>query len=389
MPRISPFVGLRFDVSRVGSPDVVTAPPYDVISPAEHERYLAASPYNVIRLDLGHDPARPEGAERYEQAARDLDAWRRQGALVPVDGPSYFVYEMRFRHRGRARRIRGLVGAVELEDWGAGIVPHERTMPGPIDDRLRLMRALRTNLSCIYAVFRGPREDLASWLDGVADAEPDVGIADEDGVEHRLWAAPPDPRVGSWLGDESLMIADGHHRYATALRFRDEMRAEHGSGPWDRAMMLVVDAEVEEPPVLPFHRIQRDGDVPPGGTTVRDLEEVLDSVDDGKLLFGLAVRDRGRLTHRVLELEGEPPAVSRLHEQYLAGRDADLRFTPDALTAEEAVRGGEAAAAYFLPPTDAGTIRSVVDRGGRLPQKSTFFWPKPRTGLVLLPHDLN
>jgi hypothetical protein len=182
------------------------------------------------------------------------------------------------------------------------------------------------------------------------------------------------------------MIADGHHRYATALRYRDERRAEHGAGPWDSTMMFLVDAALEDPPVLPYHRIQLAGAVPEGGDRVRDLEEVLESVDDGAGRLGLVTHDDGALVHRLVELPGGPPTVCRLHEDPLAGLDADLRYTPDAVAAEEAVRAGAALAAYFLPATDALTIRSVVDAGGRLPQKSTFFWPKPRTGMVLRPH---
>jgi uncharacterized protein (DUF1015 family) len=212
-------------------------------------------------------------------------------------------------------------------------------------------------------------------------------MTDEDGVEHRLWVAPPDPAVAGWLAGESLMIADGHHRYTTALRHRREMDAEHGPGPWDAAMMFVVDASRQEPPVLPYHRIQLDGPVPSRGWRVRDLEEVLESVDDARLRFGVVTHEEGALVHRLVELDGDPPAVCRLHENDLAGLDDRLRYTPDAVAAEEAVRDRRAVAAYFLPPTEAATIRSVVDRGERLPQKSTFFWPKPRTGMVLRPHD--
>jgi uncharacterized protein (DUF1015 family) len=383
VPRLAPFVGLRFDPSRVDAIGSVTAPPYDVISPTEHRRHLDASPYNVIRLDLGHDPDRPDGPERYEQAAADLHTWIEGGVLRPTDGPAYFVYELRFRHHGASRRIRGLVAAVALED--EAIVPHERTMPGPIEDRLRLLRALRTNLSCIYAVFPGPRPELAGWLERVAAGIPEHVLLDEDGVEHRLWVAGPDPEPAGWLAEESLMIADGHHRFATAQRYRDEMRDRHGPGPWDEAMMVLVDATLEDPPVLPFHRVVTRGEVPAGGDRVRDLEEVLGSLEDRALRVGVASREGGVVVHRLLELEGAPPTVSRLHEAILGDTDGTLRFTPDAVVAEEAVRRGEASAAYFLPATDATTIRAVVERGERLPQKSTFFWPKPRTGLVLRP----
>lgn len=390
MSRISPFVGLLFDRERVGPLDRVTAPPYDVISPAERKRYLDASPHNVIRLDLGDDrPGDGEIANKYRRAAELLGTWRRDGVLRPTAGPAYYPYEMRFSYHGRPRSIRGLVCQVELEGWGGSIVPHERTMAAPVEDRLRLTRATRANLSCIHAVLPGPSAPLAAYLDDSASPEPDATVLGEDGVEHRLWIREPDPRVAAWLAGDSLMIADGHHRYTTSLRFRDEMRARHGPGPWDHTMMLVVDAAVQDPPVLPLHRIQLEGPVPVNGTRVRDLGEVLESVNDERLVYGLATREDGALVHRVAELTGEPPLVCRLHDEVLADRDDELRFTPDAVEAEEAVRRGEAVAAYFLPATSATRIRTVVDRGGRLPQKSTYFWPKPRTGLLIRPFEVD
>jgi uncharacterized protein (DUF1015 family) len=387
VPRIFPFVGLRFDRERVGSFEVVTAPPYDVISQEEHARYLSASPYNVIRLDLAETAnERPgRGLDPYREAARSLSAWRDDGVLVTTDGPAYYPYEMRFRFHGRSRRIRGLICALELEEWGGGIVPHERTMRGPVEDRLRLMRAIGANPSCIYAVFAGPIPELARWLEEATSGGSAASLVDDDGVEHGMWVAPADAHVATWLGSTSLMIADGHHRYATALRYRDEIRARQGPGPWDRVMMFLVDAATEDPPVLPFHRIAIDGSLPTTGTRVGDLEEVLDSVDDRKLAFGTVAYEGGALVHRVAELVGEPPVVSRLHEQVLAGPSQTLRFTPDAVAAEDVVRRREATVAYLLPPTNAETIRSVVELGHTLPQKSTFFWPKPRTGMVMRP----
>jgi uncharacterized protein (DUF1015 family) len=381
---VSPFVGLMFDRSVVGSYDLVTTPPYDVVSDAARRRFLDASPYNVIRLELGTDGG---GHDAYRRAGRLLGSWRSDGALVPTDGPAYFPYEMRFSLHGSRRTIRALICAVELEDWGGSIVPHERTMEGPIEDRLRLTREVRANLSSIHALFRGPNEPLAAFLDAATSGEPAAAAADEAGVEHLIWVAPPDPEVAGWLDAESLMIADGHHRYSMALRFRDEMRSAHGAGPWDQVMMLVADAAVQEPPVLPFHRIQLDGPIEPLGVRVRDLAEVLETVSDDGLVYGTATLEDGVLVHRVAELAGEPPTVVALHQQVLADVGDRLRYTADAAAAEEAVHTGEAVGAYFLPPTDAARIRAVIDRGDRLPPKSTFFWPKPRSGLVIRPLD--
>lgn len=381
---------MLFDHSIVGSHDLVTAPPYDVITDAERRHLLDASPFNVVRLVLGPlEPNDAEATDQYRQSARTLDMWRARGALASTDEPAYFPYEMRFAMHGRPRTIRGLVCAVELEDRGGSIVPHEQTMPGPVEDRLRLMRAVRSNLSCIHVLHPGPNEPLARFLDEASGAEPVALTTDEAGVEHRLWLSPPDPRVATWLAPTTLMIADGHHRYSMALRYRDEMRATLGPGPWDRVMMLVVDSATQEPPVLPFHRILGRGPIRTGGRRVRDLGEVLETVDDEHLVYGTVTNEDGRLVHRVVRLAGAPPTVCALHEQVIRGVDADLRYTPDAVEAEEAVRTGEGVGAYLLPSTDAARIRDVIDRGERLPQKSTYFWPKPRTGLVIRSLELD
>ena len=388
VPQISPFVGLLFDVARVGPLEAVTAPPYDTISPADQRRYLDASPYNVIRLELGEEaPGDDEQDNKYRRAAGWIRRWTDEGALVRTPSPSYYPYELTFALHGAQRRVRGLVCAVDVEPWGGRIVPHERTMPGPVDDRLRLIREVRGNLSCIQAVFGGPCEPLVRMLDRASGGRPLAEVVDDEGVRHRLWSTGPDDEVEAWMGDRHLMIADGHHRYATALRYRDEMRVQHGAGPWDRVMMLLVDAS-DDLPVLPFHRVVTRAPAPPQGVRVRGLEEVLAEVDDDELRFGIVARgDDGRMFHSVGQLDGDPPAVLALHAGALHGRDDDLRFTHDAVEAEEAVRRGDAVAAVLLPPTKASRIREVVERGARLPQKSTFFWPKPRTGLVMRPFD--
>ncbi len=387
MAQLSPFVGLLFDRSRVGSLDRVTAPPYDVIGPEDRRRYLEASPFNVVRLDLGEAHAGDGEDDKYRAAASTLRSWREQGVLAQTAGPAAYPYEMRFELRESPRRIRGSIVAVELEDWGGSIVPHERTMEGPVEDRLRLMRAVHANLSSIHAVFTGPSADFSRHLDEGTAGEPAALAVDEEGVEHRLWIGDLDPTVTAALAAGSLMIADGHHRYTTALRYRDEMREAHGPGPWDRVMVLVVDAATEDPPVLPIHRVVRAGAVPDVGTPVRDLHEILEAVDDRTLRVGVVTNDDDRLAYGVTELNGVPPAVSALHRGVLAGADASLEFTHDASIAEDSVRRGSAVAAYILPATDAASIRAVIDRGDRLPQKSTFFWPKPRTGMVIRPLD--
>ena len=400
MPRVSPFTGLLFDESVVGPLDQVTAPPYDAISAEGERRLHAASTHNVVRLILGRDePGDDDRENKYTRASRLLRKWRTEGALRETEVPSWFLYEMRFAHRGRASRVRGVIAAVDIEPLGGAILPHERTLPGPIEDRMRVLRTVRANLSPVYALWRGPTPEIATVFDEVIESRPpDEAVADEEGVDHRLWVLPaggeqggrsgaaPWDRIAEDLADERLLIADGHHRYAVAQAFREEMRSTAGPGPWDTMLMLLVDSEIEDPPVLPIHRVVLDGaEVRADGHRVRDLAEVLASLDDDDLVYGSVTREGSEVVHRIGRLEGSPPTVCALHERVLG--DAALRFTFDAAAAEETVRLGESGAVFFLPPTHVRRIRDVIERGGTLPQKSTYFWPKPRTGMVIRPLD--
>jgi uncharacterized protein (DUF1015 family) len=387
---VAPFEGLLYEPAVVG-PDLaaVTSPPYDVVLPHEQDRLHRASPYNIALVDLGRDVAGAP-AEKYTRAGALLRRWREEGVLRPSPGPAAYPYEMRFGYRGGERRVRGVVLEVGLEPWGGAILPHEETMAAPVEDRLRLMRATRADLSPIYAVVGGPSEPQAELLERVTARPPDRQLVDEEGVGHRLWTAPLPQDLVGWYRDQKLLIADGHHRYQTALAHRDEMHAAHGPGVWDGVMMLVVDAAVEDPPVLPIHRLVRADPVPElPGERVRGLEEILARLIDDDLRFGAAVRGPDGLEHLVGRLPGEPPTVVALHHGLLDHLPGvrDIRFVPDAALAEGAVRAGQADVALFLPPARVENVRSVVRAGRRLPQKSTYFWPKPRTGLVIRPLD--
>ena len=388
MPRLFPFRGLQYDPSVAGPLDRLTAPPYDVISESDQEGLRARSPYNIVHVDRT-EAAGNDGASGYAIAGSLLADWRASGVLRPADVPSYYGYELRYALEGIRHRLRGIVGALELEPWGGSVLPHEHTMPGPIEDRLRLLRATRTHLSPIYGTISGPCARLNELLDRAADGDPITNVRDHEGVEHRMWAIDGQEDVTSWLADEPLLIADGHHRYATALAYRDERRADDGPGPWDRILTLVVDAGSEEVPVLPYHRVQIGGEPPTGGQPAADLADVLAHTDDLQLRYGTVTKIAGTVTYRVHRLRGHPPTVLALHEQLLdrvAPGDA-LRFTHVAADADTAVREGSAIAAYLLPGTTTDRVRAVIERGDRLPRKSTFFWPKPRTGMILMPVD--
>ncbi|HEY1331751.1 MAG TPA: DUF1015 domain-containing protein [Actinomycetota bacterium] len=389
MPEVRPFAGLVYDSAIAGTIALLTAPPYDAISPADHERYLRTSPHNVVRLILGDDAGAP-AKDRYRRAGETLRTWRARGVLRQLDAPALYPYEFTFVHAGRERRVRGVIGEVGLEAQGTGIVPHEGTMPGPIEDRLHLLRQVRANLSPVYAMIDGPAPELAGLLEPAMREPAAADVTDESGTRHRLWVMTDGiDAVARAFHERTIMIADGHHRFAVALAYRAEMSARFGAGPWDSMMMLLVDAATERPPVLPLHRVQIGGEPPPvQGHAVRDLGELLAVLDDERLTVGVVTAHDGTIVHRARTLSGLPPTVNVLHEQVLADVSSDaLRFLPDAVLAEDAVRTGTATAAYLLPSTRVEAIRAVLARGGRLPEKSTYFWPKPRTGLVIRPID--
>jgi uncharacterized protein (DUF1015 family) len=377
---VAPFDGLLYDPARVGDLAAVTSPPYDVVLPHDRDRLHESSPHNIARVDLGADVP---GEDKYTEAARLFRRWREQGVLVGTGRPTVYAYEMRFAYQGSGRRVRGVILEVRLEPWGRGILPHEQTMSAPVEDRLRLLRATRADLSPIYAVVGGPSPAQADLVDRAEARSPDRELVDEEGTVHRLWAEPMPEELVDWYRDQELLVADGHHRYQTALTHRDEMRSRHGPGPWDGVMMLIVDAASEDPPVLPIHRLVR-GPMPAlDGERVRSLEEVLVRLAKDDLRYGAAFREDGGLVHLVGRVDGEPPTVAALHRALLDDLPGELRFVPDAALAEAAVRAGQADAALFLPPARVAHVRGVVARGGRLPQKSTYFWPKPRTGMVI------
>lgn len=404
MPRLQPFRGLVFDASVVGPIDRVTSPPYDVISRAGRLEYLRTSPFSVVHVDLAEgteDPADPEN--RYARAARLLSDWEQRGAVRRGGAPTYYVYEMSSASEGSAtswpgaigRRsvstVRGLICAMTLEDWGGSVLPHEQVMHGPVQDRLALLRATRTHLSPVYGTIDGPDGELERFLRTVTDAPAPLEAVDEQGVRHRMWPVPGDAMSFDHLSREHLLIADGHHRYTTALHYRDECREADGDGPWNAVLTLVVDAAAQHPPVLPFHRLQLAGDPPPAiGDEVDDLEAALAALSDDEVTVAtVCARSDGAPTYRVRRLTGEPPTVRALHRQLLDARSApgSLRYLPDAADVEAGVAGGGAVAGYLLPPTTPERIRRVVEQGERLPQKSTYFWPKPRTGMVMMPLD--
>jgi uncharacterized protein (DUF1015 family) len=216
MVAAAPFRGLRFDPAVVGDPGAVTAPPYDVITPAARDAYEAQHPYNMVRLILARTDR--ERRERYRPVARLMDAWREQGALVLDPEPALYLYEEAYELRGARRVQRGVLASVAIDDTGRWILPHERTKAGPVSDRLQLLEATRTNLSPVFGVYAGAGR-AAAVLDGLTTTAPAVDWVDEAGVRHRLWPVTDPQQIAAWCGllaEQQVVIADGHHRYRTS-----------------------------------------------------------------------------------------------------------------------------------------------------------------------------
>jgi uncharacterized protein (DUF1015 family) len=417
------FRGLRFDPGVVGEHAQVTTPPYDVISPEARDAYEAMSPYNVVRLILARpgpddDPGtRNDGTLGYRHVADLLASWRAEGVLRRDTSPCLYVYEETYQLKGESRVQRGVLASVALDDSGSWVVPHERTMATPVADRLRLLEATGVNLSPVFGVYAGAGGP-AAVLDDVTGTRPELDCVDENGVRHRLWAVDDPERIAAWrerMTSQRVLIADGHHRYRTSLAYRDAMRAAHGDrpGPWDELLMFLVDADLHGPAVLAVHRLLADVD---GETVLAGLEgdfavrragspaeaeELLGRLPADAVAFGLyagrrswvlAARDPAGLAaeagrdRRMLDVEvlHGPVLSKRLDISDFEGRVA---YQSDLAAAVAAVDQGAAASLLILRPAPFAAVAEIAAGGETLPQKTTYFYPKPRDGLVLRPLD--
>ena len=373
---VKPFRALRYDEKRAGRLDDLVAPPHDVITPDMRERLLAASPYNVVRLIRPDDP---------EDAARALRAWRDAGILVRESRPAVWVLEDEFvGSDGVTRRRRALVARVRLEPYSSGrVLPHERTHARPKEARLPLLRATQTKLSPILLLHEGgPHE-------GRADA-PDLE-ATLDGTTSRVWRVTDPDEVERALTQVRghLFIADGHHRYETALRFHEE----DGSDETGHVLAALVSRDDEGVEILPTHRIVPGPPLSIGGdvrtTALSDgaAEAVarLGGLPPGHPAFVLLTPEEALL----VESDPGPGVLGVLDtafvDEFLALHD--VRYTPDAAEAERAVRSGEAGTAVLVRAPTIQQIEDTTRRGERMPEKSTYFYPKLTSGLLFSPFD--
>jgi uncharacterized protein (DUF1015 family) len=373
---------------------LVTAPPYDVLSDADRRTLLSLHDHNIVAVDL------PVGDHPYEQAAATLAAWRDRGVLQLDDRPSFTLYRMSFVDtRGERRNTVGVIGALEVVDEGAdGVLPHERTTPKATTDRLDLTRATRTNMSPVWGL--SLREQLTDAL--IAAGEPLGEFVDEHGVTHRVERVVDPLRVrsiASLVSSAPVLIADGHHRYAIARTYRDEMRGTPLGDAAGTTMAYVGELVEQQLSIDAIHRLYR-------GITADELRRVANARFDVEPVGGgvtsriiAEMARRGSLC--LVDDSGAGWWLTPKPDAFHGLRDLDsdrLEFALRTVSHEVAyqhgfdevmaqLRAGHAHAAVFIRPTSITEIRRTADERLLMPPKSTFFTPKLRTGLVMRPLD--
>jgi uncharacterized protein (DUF1015 family) len=413
---IEPFRALHYDLAITGGLQDVVAPPYDVIDGEQRAVLMSRAPYNVVSIDL------PEGGEeRYDRAAEQLNDWRAEGVVVQDERPALWVLSQNYTGPdGQPRTRRGCFARVRVEEYGAGrIRPHERTHPGPKEDRLRLTRATKVNLSPIFSLFSDPAGVAWSALERATSADPWAQTIDDDGTVNRLWRAGDAPAIATVhnaLRDSELLIADGHHRYETARVYADEVG---GEGPHRYVLMCLVALQDPGLTVFPTHRLIRglrpDQHAGLAEALRRDFEiEELPDTSQLAPASGETVRigyiDAHFRKPFMLTLKDQVIADEALPEHAEPYRRLDtavlealilkgaLGMTDDAIDhldglgyardfdqALELVQTSAYDAAFFMAPTPIERVRAVASAGESMPPKSTYFFPKVPTGLLFNP----
>ena len=415
MADVQPLEALHYDQAKAGPLQQLVAPPYDVIDPEQRAELAARSPYNVVRVDL------PEGDDPYAEAARLFEQWQADDAVIP-DGPAFWALVQDYTGPdGRTLTRRGIFARVRVTEYGAGkIRPHERTHPGPREDRLRLTRATNANLSPIFSLYDDPGRRAWKAPEAHTQAEPFGETTDDDGTVNRLWRID-DPAsleaVREAMAGSELLIADGHHRYETARVYADEIG---GEGPHRYVLMCLVALQDEGLTVFPTHRLLtnvKDSDMQVRlGSRLRELFDI-EPVDqselrppDGTGPLQMGYIDAHHKSAYRLTLKDQAIADETLKEFPKPYRHLDTAILealiikgPAGLTdddidhkhgldysrtdeeALEMVLDGRADCAFFLRSSPVQQVRDIAAAGVNMPPKSTFFFPKVPTGLVFNP----
>ncbi|MDQ1272953.1 MAG: hypothetical protein QG591_1583 [Planctomycetota bacterium] len=432
MAIIKPFQGLRYNQDVIEDISSVVTPPYDVISPQEQEKYYQTHPNNIIRLDLGKDfPEDTEKANKYSRAAEFLKSWKKDGILKQDDAPAIYIYDQEFVSGNRWLARRGFIALVKLEPFDKGsIYPHEQTLPGPKADRLKLTQSCQANLSSIFALFPDESKAIDTYLSSMALTKPDVDFIDDTGVKNKLWVIKESQAIDKLVAlmkAKPLFIADGHHRYETALVYKEQMHKEAGNQgddlPSDYVMMVCVSMNNDGLKILPAHRLVRHikdyhfdrilqsiqesfkAELLGKGCRVEDFMSILNDETQGHAFVMYAGHEDAyyklRLTNEKL-----PDAVfAKDHPEWrhldagilhgliinkILGINANdvtmkdcVKYVKDEAEAVSFVRSGQYQLAFFLRPTRIEQVREIAMARKVMPPKSTYFYPKLITGIVI------
>ncbi|MBC8511479.1 MAG: DUF1015 domain-containing protein [Dehalococcoidia bacterium] len=420
MAEICPFPGIRYNQEKVGDLASVICPPYDVISPEEQRAYYEKSDYNVIRLE--HALKLPEDTQsdnKHSRANATFNQWIKEGILQDDPVASFYVHEHSFAYRNIRKRRLGLIACIRLEPWENKVVfPHENTVPGIKSDRLELMRACNANFSPLLGLYEDPGQRVTKLLISQTKRRPLLDLT-QAGDTHKVWmSSEPEfvQRVSHFLAPKPIYIADGHHRYETALAYRDERQQSSSSAIGEESfnfvMMTLVAFSDPGLMVLPLHRLMR-GIPSETLTGLRKQLETFFEIESVPLaetglpeLRGASSRVLGlesgslvglRLRQSVSLKEIMPRDHSEIYrkldvsilqhliiEKLIApGESSNLAYTPDSEQARKQVESGEYQLAFLLNPLPVTTIKAIADAHDRMPGKSTYFYPKLPTGLVI------
>jgi uncharacterized protein (DUF1015 family) len=420
MADVQPLRTLRYDLAAVGSLDAVAAPPYDVIDPPLRAELAARSPFNVVEVDL------PEanGGDPYLHAQTTMEAWLQEGIVRRERDPAMWAMTQDYTGPdGNPYTRHGFFCRVRVEDYGPGrIRPHERTQPGPKEDRLRLTRATRANLSPIFSLFPDPEQQAWRTIESVTQSEPYATVTDGDGTVNRLWRIADPPmitHVQDALRDRELLIADGHHRYETARLYAQEVG---GEGEHRYVLMFLCSLQDSGLTIFPTHRLLKglSGDEGKRAALRSAIErhfevseaglDELEPPAGGPVTFGyldafdkrplrLTLKDQPAVDEA---LSGRSEAYRRLDTAVLealilkgalgmsehdVANKRGIGYSSDPAGARDAVESDRADAAFFMRATPVEQVREVAEAGESMPPKSTFFYPKIPTGLVFNPLD--
>ncbi len=423
MAVIKGFKGMRYDTSKSGDLNTLVCPPYDIISDTQREDYIKNNEFNIIRLEL------PKGGdERYKEAGSILNEWIDNGILKCDEKDSIYVYEMEFGSNCQRKKLKGFVSLVSLVDFSEGVVlPHEETLSKAKIDRFNLMSETFCNFSQIYSLYMDEDNKVYPAVDGCSQGKPDMSVTDSDGTIHRMWRVYEEKTIAdisAAFEDKKLYIADGHHRYETALNFHRHLVSEGKAVSGDQSSyiaMMLVNIENEGLVVYPTHRIIRDLESFDSGKVLSDckpyfyISEVLNQeemssslnklYEDGRKAFALytgcgkcyvmSLKNENSVKQLMPEMSDAYCGldVSVLHSlvlERILGIDKEnmanqknLTYTRSLEEAFENVDIKGADCAFILNPTKVEEIRDVALASEKMPQKSTYFYPKLITGLVM------